>query len=448
MRWCVESAWPCSSDHDDALPTARESAHEASAIMLAEILAVSWALSFVIASRTMPRHLGTRVIGGMERWRDAWGIPTQLVLLPLLFALRADDAFYYVFLLYLTMDFLVAGYLTPLIKAHHVVCLLGHYLSCHVVPSSFSTYFAGVVSLEVGSGCTNVWLLGHEAPWRVAFFAVGMTLSNGAASYVAWQYAHLDMDYYVKGLCLFITVSLIVLRQQACYEGVLYGPDELRDESNKKDDGCSLLTPAAAALLVPLPSSKNGRSSAEATPRMLGSPPTCILPDLYLGDHGSSIGYKMLIELGITHVLNVKGGHRMPPAQYSEKLSLHSVPLSDFGDDDLQVRVKECFKVLEACQKAGGRCLVHCSQGVNRSPSVVVAWLMCSKRTRWSLKDAWTHVKARRDCVSPHYLYFEKLQKIECKEHRLLKPSISEEESGIFVPPGVADERALASAGQ
>ena len=111
--------------------------------------------------------------------------------------------------------------------------------------------------------------------------------------------------------------------------------------------------------------------------------------------------------------------------------------------------MKECFKVLEACQKAGGRCLVHCSQGVNRSPSVVVAWLMCSKRTRWSLKDAWTHVKARRDCVSPHYLYFEKLQKIECKEHRLLKPSISEEESGIFVPPGVADERALAaSAGQ
>ena len=69
---------------------------------------------------------------------------------------------------------------------------------------------------------------------------------------------------------------------------------------------------------------------------------------------------------------------------------------------------------------------------------------MCAKHTRWSLKDAWVHVRARRPVVSPHHLYFEKLQAIECKEHRRAKPSISEEESGIFVPPGVADERALA----
>ena len=205
----------------------------------------------------------------------------------------------------------------------------------------------------------------------------------------------------------------------------------------------SLLTPSEAALLVPVPE-KEG--TAPPQPRMLSAPPSCILPDLFLGDHGASVGYAVLVQLGITHVLNVKGGHRVPPPPYREQLAITSVPLSDFGDDDLKSRLPECFAVLEACRAAGGRCLVHCSQGVNRSASVVLAWLMSSARTRWSLAEAWSHVKSRRLVVSPHHLYFAQLQAIECDLHRRRSPSLSVEQSGIFVPPGVADEAALRNA--
>lgn len=205
----------------------------------------------------------------------------------------------------------------------------------------------------------------------------------------------------------------------------------------------SLLTPSEAALLVPVPE-KEG--AAPPQPRMLGGPPSCILPDLFLGDHGASVGYAVLVQLGITHVLNVKGGHRVPPPPYREQLAITSVPLSDFGDDDLKSRLPECFAVLEACRAAGGRCLVHCSQGVNRSASVVLAWLMSSARTRWSLAEAWSHVKSRRSVVSPHHLYFAQLQAIECDVHRRPSPSLSLEQSGIFVPPGITDEAALRAA--
>ena len=47
-----------------------------------------------------------------------------------------------------------------------------------------------------------------------------------------------------------------------------------------------------------------------------------------------------------------------PPPPYREQLAITSVPLSDFGDDDLKSRLPECFAVLEACRAAGGRCLV------------------------------------------------------------------------------------------
>merc|ERR1711988_1242828 len=90
------------------------------------------------------------------------------------------------------------------------------------------------------------------------------------------------------------------------------------------------LTPSAAALLVPELTAEEAQR-----PRLLSSPPSHILPGLYLGDHGASVSYQRLVDLGITHILNVKGGSRVPPSPFDEQLSLASVAISDFGDDDL-----------------------------------------------------------------------------------------------------------------
>ena len=180
------------------------------------------------------------------------------------------------------------------------------------------------------------------------------------------------------------------------------------------------LTASAAASLVPAPA-----PGTASQPRRLVSPPSRILPDLLLGDHGASIQYEALVDAGVTHILNVKGGARAPPPPYDTQLSLHCVKISDFGDDDLRTHLAACFAVIDAASDAGGGCLVHCSQGVNRSPSIVLCYLMCSPRTRWSLREAWAHVSARRPMASPHHLYWRQLQAIECKQLGVAKPSLS-----------------------
>ena len=196
------------------------------------------------------------------------------------------------------------------------------------------------------------------------------------------------------------------------------------------------LTPSAAASLVPAP--PPGKQ-----PRRLVSPPSRILPDLFLGDHGASTQYKLLVEAGVTHILNVRGGARVPPPPYGEQLSVHSVKISDFGDDDLRVHLAPCFAVIDAARSTGGKCLVHCSMGVNRSPSIVLCYLMCAPHTRWSLRDAWEYVRARRPVVSPHHLYWEQLEAIESETHGLDATTLSSREARIFLPPGVVDEERL-----
>jgi serine/threonine/tyrosine-interacting protein len=47
-----------------------------------------------------------------------------------------------------------------------------------------------------------------------------------------------------------------------------------------------------------------------------------------------------------------------------------------------------------------GRILVHCGDGISRSPAIVTAYVMCTQSL--STEDAFQYVQARRFCISPN----------------------------------------------
>ena len=194
--------------------------------MFARLLAAAWVLAYVVASRTLPRVFGKAVVGGMELWRGVWALPTQLVLFPVALTLRGETAdwlFTYVFMLYMLLDFVLAGHLDFIYYIHHSVCVLGHMIVVFALPDeAFTTYFAGVVALELGSGAMNVWAL-TRARWANALYAIGMTLSNAAAAYLTWRWSQLQIALVPKAVCLVVASALVVLRQKACHENVRVG---------------------------------------------------------------------------------------------------------------------------------------------------------------------------------------------------------------------------------
>ena len=193
---------------------------------LAEVMAVLWVLAYGFASRWLPSVFGRSIVGGMEFWRGVWALPSQFVLFPVALALRGavpDMVFTYVFALYMVLDLFLAGHMDSIYYAHHGVCVLGHMIVVFTLPEeAFSTYFAGVVALELGSGVMNVWAL-TGARWANALYAVGMSASNAAAAYLTWQWSQLPIALAPKVLCLVVAAFLIVLRQQACHENLRIG---------------------------------------------------------------------------------------------------------------------------------------------------------------------------------------------------------------------------------
>ena len=191
-------------------------------------MVATWASLNMLSSAISFKLFGSRDVDGSPRWRCASGLPTQLVLLPALLCWHhqgsevAASSFNYIFALYIFSDFIFVS-MHPLVKLHHVTCMLGHGLVNLLQPEGFGVFFAGCVVLEIGSGCFNFWLLEPRASWRYRLFLISMTASNLGALYVNYEWLRLPVTPWSAQsanqlLNALITLALIVMRQKTCYD--------------------------------------------------------------------------------------------------------------------------------------------------------------------------------------------------------------------------------------
>jgi len=116
---------------------------------------------------------------------------------------------------------------------------------------------------------------------------------------------------------------------------------------------------------------------------------------LWLGDRFAASDTKVLKKLGITHLLTLYGTHEH---EYELPVKARCIPLDDSGMTDLGSIFNRCFEFIDDA-KVNGKILVHCAAGVNRSPSIVVAYLMKNHRMRFH--EAYEFVQEKRYCIQP-----------------------------------------------
>lgn len=120
-------------------------------------------------------------------------------------------------------------------------------------------------------------------------------------------------------------------------------------------------------------------------------------------------------------------------AQYlSPEIEYFHIPVSDYGDDNLEPIFRRCFSVIDDYLSLGKSVLVHCEQGVNRSPTIVIGYLISSGKV--SLKEAYTFCKTKRRMIAPHSNYFSQL--VELEKRITGSSSMSLSEYKMNHPPG------------
>ncbi|EPS94959.1 phosphatases II [Fomitopsis schrenkii] len=151
-----------------------------------------------------------------------------------------------------------------------------------------------------------------------------------------------------------------------------------------------------------------------------------ILPSLYLGPCSAASNKSFLENNAITHVLSIGS----TPASKVEGVTYHRLSLNDSATSLLSKVADEACKIIDSAVaskgKGGGKgkIFVHCSAGISRSPSLVVAYLMKSRGM--SLKEALGHVARARPQVSPNPGFLRQLKELDQDLHGTVSLDVDE----------------------
>ncbi len=133
-----------------------------------------------------------------------------------------------------------------------------------------------------------------------------------------------------------------------------------------------------------------------------------ILDDLWVGSYPQSPEDVLhLKSLGIDAILNLQSADDLDQRAVSwdmfwkfyvrQGFTVERVEITDFDPDDLLARLQHAVDALEQLHADGRAVYLHCTAGLNRSPTTAIAYLVQSRDM--TLEDATKFVADRRECV-------------------------------------------------
>lgn len=152
-----------------------------------------------------------------------------------------------------------------------------------------------------------------------------------------------------------------------------------------------------------------------------------VIPHVWLGGYKALETVEFLEKNKITCILTL--GHFKPcysPGRFLHKVSYDKIerthpslrmtytvvtqiiPITDNPEANIIQYFPESTAFIEQAIKENHNILVHCLAGVSRSPTILTAYLMATRRLRW--KEALAIIKQTRPFVNPNPGFIEQLK--------------------------------------
>ena len=129
---------------------------------------------------------------------------------------------------------------------------------------------------------------------------------------------------------------------------------------------------------------------------------TAIDESIYVSGEAVARDKELLLKNGITHIINCNAFVIPNYFEDEDSCPIKYKPLwiQDSPGEDITKVLYDCFDFILESRKRGGKVLVHCSQGVSRSVSVVISYLMWAKGDTY--ENTFKYVKDRRGIANPN----------------------------------------------
>lgn len=142
-------------------------------------------------------------------------------------------------------------------------------------------------------------------------------------------------------------------------------------------------------------------------------------PYLYVGSSYCNDNPSVLLNLGITHILNVSAETTVNVYNINWRIKWKQIKIEDTQTYNIRYNFEEAFQFINEA-KGYGKVLVHCDQGISRSPTIVIAYLMYQYRS--SLSSAYQRVQSYRPQIKPNDNFYRQLYAYELELKNLNVP--------------------------
>ena len=131
-----------------------------------------------------------------------------------------------------------------------------------------------------------------------------------------------------------------------------------------------------------------------------------ITDNIYLGNFVAARNVRNLKNEGIKKVLYVM---QCPLMTYNKEDDINQeiIKIVDVPSENIIKYFGKCLKFIEGDDKI----LVHCMEGVSRSATIVIAYIMWKEKK--SMNDAIKFVRSKRPIISPNYGFKKQLKMFE-----------------------------------
>ena len=129
---------------------------------------------------------------------------------------------------------------------------------------------------------------------------------------------------------------------------------------------------------------------------------------LYISSYNATKNIDLLEKNKITHIINCAADFCENVFEKDNKYTYLSFYLKDHVLENIECIFYECIKFIENVREKGGRVLVHCIQGISRSVSIVIAYIIFTKKL--SYDKAFNLVQLKREISSPNFGFSIQLQ--------------------------------------
>ena len=146
-----------------------------------------------------------------------------------------------------------------------------------------------------------------------------------------------------------------------------------------------------------------------------------LLEHLYLGSQIDAQDIGMLQSLGITHILNTVDGTFQSETSveyYDGKFKYLGFQSDDLLNYPIMKHFEETFNFVEDARTSGGKCLIHCISGINRSGALSVGYVMVHNNI--GPVSAVRYVLAKRGVILSNHGFIERLVKFSAERNLLL----------------------------